>query len=88
MGRKREFLTFSLSFLDIMSCGLGAVALIFLIIKHETNSHIDQQHQDLRSEVNLLEIEVKDGQDHLVKLRNTLSELDMKKVETDGLATA
>lgn len=86
MARKREFSTFSLSFLDIMSCGLGAVALIFLIIKHETNTHIDQQQQDLRSEVNLLETEVKEGQEHLVKIRNTLSDLDMQLVDADGLA--
>jgi hypothetical protein len=86
MARKREFTTFSLSFLDIMSCGLGAVALIFLIIKHETNVQIDQAQQDLQAEVNLLEEEVLDGEEHLVKLRNTLSELDMQMVDADGLA--
>lgn len=32
--RRREAPGFNLSFLDIMSCGLGAVVLIFLIIKH------------------------------------------------------
>jgi hypothetical protein len=86
MARKREFTTFSLSFLDIMSCGLGAVALIFLIIKHETNNQIGQAHQDLQAEVNLLEEEVLEGTEHLVKLHNTLSELDMKMVDADGLA--
>jgi hypothetical protein len=30
----RSFSPFNLSFLDIMSCGLGAVILIFLILKH------------------------------------------------------
>ena len=33
MSKKRAFSTFSLSFLDIMSCGLGAVALVFLIFR-------------------------------------------------------
>ena len=32
--RKREFNTFNLSFLDIMSCGFGAVVLVFLIMNH------------------------------------------------------
>lgn len=86
MARKRQFSTFSLSFLDIMSCGLGAVALIFLIIKHETNIKVEQQHQDLQAEVNLLEEEVIDGKAGLVKIRNTLSEVDMQMVEADGLA--
>ena len=34
MTRRREFNVFSLSFLDIMSCGFGAVILIFVIINH------------------------------------------------------
>ena len=36
-GKKKKDTNFnplSLSFLDIMSCGLGAVILIFLILKH------------------------------------------------------
>ena len=32
--KKRGFTTFNLSFLDIMSCGFGAVVLVFLIIDH------------------------------------------------------
>ena len=32
--KKRAFTTFNLSFLDIMSCGFGAVVLVFLIIDH------------------------------------------------------
>jgi len=31
---KKQFSAFSLSFLDIMSCGLGAFILLFLITKH------------------------------------------------------
>ncbi len=86
MARKRQFSTFSLSFLDIMSCGLGAVALIFLIIKHETNIKVEEQSQDLQAEVNLLEEEVKEGKVGLVKVRNTLSEVDMQLVQANGLA--
>ncbi|MFT4924212.1 MAG: hypothetical protein ACI8WB_000290 [Phenylobacterium sp.] len=84
--KKREFTTFSLSFLDIMSCGLGAVALVFLIIKHDVNEQIDQQNIDLTSEVSLLEIEVKEGEEHLVAVKNTLSAVDMELVRAEGLA--
>ncbi len=84
--KKRDFSTFSLSFLDIMSCGLGAVALVFLIIKHDVNDHIDQQNLNMLAEVNLLESEVKDGEEHLVAIKNTLSDLDQKLVKADGLA--
>jgi hypothetical protein len=84
--KKRKFSTFNLSFLDIMSCGLGAVALVFLIIKHDVNDHIDQQNLDLRAEVNLLEIEVKDGDEGLVAIKNTLSALDIELAKAEGLA--
>lgn len=86
MAKKRQFSTFSLSFLDIMSCGLGAVALIFLIIKHETNTFVEDLNKDLKSEVSLLEEEVKVGEEHLVRIRNTLSEIDQQQVEAKGLA--
>jgi hypothetical protein len=86
MANKRKFSAFSLSFLDVMSCGLGAVILIFLIIKHDVNSQVKAQDSKLKGEVSLLEQEVKEGELHLVKVRNTLSLLDQELVETSGLA--
>ena len=61
--RKRSFSTFNLSFLDIMSCGFGAVVLFFMIINHATKDHSDQVNRDLISETNLLEkrVELGDG---------------------------
>ena len=41
-SRNRSFNPFNLSFLDIMSCGLGAVILIFLILKHGESLDPDQ----------------------------------------------
>ena len=34
MAKKRRNIAFSLSFLDIMACGFGAVTLLFLILRH------------------------------------------------------
>jgi hypothetical protein len=86
MARKRGFSTFSLSFLDIMSCGFGAVALIFLIIKHDVDNRIEVEHQDLTAEINLLDEDITDGQEGLVRARNTLSALDQRLAEAKGLA--
>ncbi|WHI48732.1 MULTISPECIES: VWA domain-containing protein [unclassified Microbulbifer] len=87
MGRKkRRFSTFSLSFLDIMSCGFGAVALIFLIIKHGSDHQVEVETEDLTAEVNLLEEEVEFGQEHLVQARNTLDVVSDELVEAQGLA--
>jgi hypothetical protein len=89
MPRKRTPIsTFSLSFLDVMSCGLGAVVLLFLIIKH--NANITMQNAlaapDLGSEVMLLEKEILEGRENLAELRNTIAELDNRVVIAQGLA--
>ncbi|WDE13197.1 VWA domain-containing protein [Thalassomonas haliotis] len=86
MAGKRKFSTFSLSFLDIMSCGFGAVILVFLIIKHDVNTQVEEQNLELQAEVNLLDEEVTEGQAQLVKIKNTLSLLDQELVEASGLA--
>lgn len=86
MAKKRTFSTYSLSFLDIMSCGFGAVVLVFLIIKHSTDTRVEVINTDLQAEVNLLEEDIKDGQEQLVRIKNTVSELDQKLVTAHGLA--
>jgi len=40
MRTRRKITAFSLSFLDIMSCGFGAVVLLFLIIKHNVDANV------------------------------------------------
>lgn len=69
-----------------MSCGFGAVVLIFLIIKHESDVKIENVNKDLQSEVNLLDEDIRDGEAGLVRARNTLSELDQRLAEAHGLA--
>jgi hypothetical protein len=85
--RQRSFTTFNLSFLDIMSCGFGAVVLVFLIIDHSIEVQSQELNKDLLSEVNLLEQDVADGEAGLVKLRNTLSDVDLQIVQAQGRAT-
>jgi hypothetical protein len=88
MARSKHKLSpFSLSFLDIMSCGFGAVVLLFLIIKHNVDAHAPiPSLPDQSSEVSLLEKEILDGQAGLVVARNTLEETDHEVVTAEGLA--
>ncbi|MGK0297113.1 MAG: hypothetical protein ACI9XC_000714 [Gammaproteobacteria bacterium] len=89
MARKRtSVITFGLSFLDIMSCGLGAVVLLFLIIKHnaDTSTLNPVATPDLSSEVSMLEVEILEGKDGLAVLRNTIDEIDDRTVIAQGLA--
>jgi len=83
---KRGFTTFNLSFLDIMSCGFGAVVLVFLIIDHAVKVESRELNSDLMSEVDLLEREVLEGEEGLVELRNTVSDVDFDMVAAQGLA--
>ena len=85
--KKRSFSTFNLSFLDIMSCGFGAVVLVFLIIDHSIEVESRELNVDLLSEVNLLEEDVREGQKNLVVLRNALDDTDLELVEAQGRAT-
>lgn len=85
--RKRGFTTFNLSFLDIMSCGFGAVVLVFLIIDHSIDVQSEERNADLLAEVNLLDEDVREGRAGLVRLRNTIDEVDLRIVEAQGLDT-
>jgi hypothetical protein len=88
MARKnRSFTIFSLSFLDIMSCGFGAVILIFLIIDHSMEVQSQEINHNLLSEIDLLEEDITDGQAGRVRLYNTLAEVDLQMVEAQGRAT-
>lgn len=85
--KKRGFTTFNLSFLDIMSCGFGAVVLVFLIIDHSIKVESREINVDLMSEVNLLEEDIREGEEGLVVLRNALDEIDLQIVTAEGRAT-
>ena len=85
--KKRAFTTFNLSFLDVMSCGFGAVVLVFLIMNHSIEQQSQDLNQNLLSEVTMMEEDIKDGEEGLVRLRNVLSDVDMQMAEAKGLAT-
>ena len=72
---RRQTSIFSLSFLDVMSCGFGAVILIFLIINHATQVQGEIVNQDLLSEIRLLDYQVQNGEKDLVELKEELEEL-------------
>ena len=86
MARKRETNIFSLSFLDIMSCGFGAVILIYIIINHATVTTSQELNAQLMAEVKKFEIEVKEQTANLIILRNTAEEQEDEVITTEQLA--
>ncbi|MCB1665466.1 MAG: VWA domain-containing protein [Pseudomonadales bacterium] len=89
MSKKRRgaFNPMSLAFLDVMSCGFGAVVLIFLILDHQDSVRTEVSDPALQAEVQMLEEEIRDGQENLVRIRNTRDEVSLEVVEAQGLAT-
>lgn len=69
-----------------MSCGFGAVILVFLIINHSTERRTEEANIDLLSEIARLEEQVLEGKEYLVQIRNNVTILDEKETVTDGLA--
>lgn len=83
MAKRRDTNVFSLSFLDVMSCGFGAVVLIFLIINHSTEREVQVINQDLLAEIRLLDYQVQNGERDLVELREELEELLRRVSDSD-----
>ena len=82
--KRRPVSPFSLSFLDIMFCGFGAVVLLVLILNTDTVRARNETFADLSSEVTRLEQEVIIGEDERVLARNSLAVLDEERVATEG----
>lgn len=70
--RRRRIEVFSLSFLDCICCGFGAVVLFYTIVAGQTGIHRLRTSDQLQAQVNKLEEEVLIGTRNLVLLRNTL----------------
>lgn len=90
--RKRSFNAFSLSFLDIMSCGFGAVILFFMIISAQIAVEHEAEVAEDRAEIERLEARVAASSRQLQRLRDSLgSALEQRAgtgAELDELAAA
>lgn len=85
MIKKRRVNAFSLSFLDIMACGFGAVTLLFLILRHNFAEE-PVPDPSLTSEVQLLQEDISEAEEERVELLNSLEELELELVTAQGLS--
>jgi Mg-chelatase subunit ChlD len=81
---RRKVTPFSLSFLDIMFCGFGAVVLLVLVLNHDTVKSRKEIFTDLRAEAVRLQKEVLVGEDNLVEARNSLQATEQEIVLMQG----
>lgn len=67
-----------MSFLDAMSCGLGAVILIFMIINHASETRATGKNRDIAENLSLLEEEVLEKRSALQSLTAAIQESEEK----------
>jgi hypothetical protein len=74
--KRRAFEVFTLSFLDCICCGFGAVVLFYTIVQAQAGAQDILRIDQLTGEVRKLEEEVKVGQRNLVQIKNALEKTD------------
>ena len=82
--KRRKLNVFSLSFIDCICCGLGAIILLFVVVNAKSAHRRDAVISDLRAQVNRIEQQVLDDKKNLIESRNILSEIDADLVTTQG----
>lgn len=87
MARRRNVEVFSLSFLDVICCGFGAVILFYTIISAQSGIERTRKAEDLSAQVSKLEEEVLTGAKNLVVLRNSLQRTESETVSATSRAT-
>ena len=75
MAQRRGFSVISMSFLDAITCGFGAIILFFMIIAANVDLRHDEQVQDVSAEVDRVQLKVLTGRRNLVQQREDLARL-------------
>ena len=84
MARKRRKMeVFTMSFLDCMSCGFGAVILLFMIINSQVVRDVDAIPKELQGETTRLEFEVLNRRKDLVLAKNTMEDLKDEDIRAE-----
>ena len=78
MKRNRPGVVFSLSFLDVMSCGLGSVVLLFLIINHASSVRQGDGPVYTAGELEQLETSVAERRRSISELRGALADAEAR----------
>jgi hypothetical protein len=74
MRSRRRLEILSMSFLDVMSCGFGAVILIYLLLDHSTDNNPRRPNDRLSSEMRKLDYQVETGEKNLADTEQSLAD--------------
>ncbi len=85
MARK-EVNVFSVSFLDCIFCGFGAVVLLFVIVNARATLQRMDKAIDLRAAVQRLQRDLLEGRKDFIVIRNARDTVEQELIETRGAA--
>jgi hypothetical protein len=83
---RRKTETFSMSFLDVISCGFGAVVLFYTIMASQAGMTRTNERLNLQANASRLDREVVDGRAHLAELRAALDSTADRTTLARGLS--
>lgn len=78
---RRTLTIFSMSFLDVMSCGFGAIILIYLVVNRGTEYSATPIRDDRRAEIRKLDYELETGQENLAQIKAALTTTEQRMDE-------
>jgi hypothetical protein len=81
MRPRRQINVFSMSFLDVMSCGFGAIVLLYIMMIHVTEPAAKKVKQEQLSEMRKLDFEVTTGQANLTELSQAIDATQRRLAE-------
>jgi hypothetical protein len=84
--KRRKLTVFSISFIDCICCGLGAMILLFVVANAQNTAERKRVTEELTAETDRWEQEVLEGRRHLVEARNSLEETTAELAKTEGLS--
>ena len=85
MPKQRRNIALSLSFLDIMACGFGAVTLLFLIFRHNV-SDVQKPDAKAAAELAMLQQDIQVAEQQRTVVLNSLEKLIRELSEAQGLS--
>src|SRR6202011_4914115 len=83
-ARRRTVEVFTLSFLDCICCGFGAVILFYTIVSAQAGVQGFHSNDPLSAEVNRLEEQVQAGSRNLVVLHNQIEKTESETVSDEA----
>jgi hypothetical protein len=84
--KRRSVPTLSLSFIDAILCGFGAVILLFLVLSHNTRQQRLEASEDLRQRVQALQRQVLDARAQAAALQATVEGTDAARARLTAQA--